>query len=186
MRGLRGAPGRQADDFRQERWVSGRLRSASGPVGPSPPAPIVLDHGLHGLRSDGAEFPGEVSVSSLRTEKETQVFLTVRDITERRHAEVERAERYEEHRRIACTLQHSLMGEPSSLPYLPAAHRYLASVQDPGAGGDWFDIIPLDVHRTGIVVGDVMGRGLEAAAVMGQMRAASTHWPPQTYRRAGG
>ncbi len=137
------------------------------------PKPIVLDEGLYGLRGNGSEFPVEVSVSALQAEEETQVFLTVRDITERRHAEAERAERYEEHRRIAYTLQRSLMGEPCSLPYLPAAHRYLASVQDPGVGGDWFDIIPLDVHRTGIVVGDVMGRGLEAAAVMGQMRAAS-------------
>ncbi|MFF7236339.1 SpoIIE family protein phosphatase [Streptomyces collinus] len=137
------------------------------------PKPVVLDQGLYGLSGDGTEFPVEVSVSSLRADEETRVFLTVRDITERRLLEAERAERFEEHRRIAYTLQHSLMGEPSALPYLPAAHRYLASVQDPGVGGDWFDIIPLDAHRTGIVVGDVMGRGLEAAAVMGQMRAAS-------------
>ncbi|MEU5535649.1 SpoIIE family protein phosphatase [Streptomyces sp. NPDC020362] len=137
------------------------------------PKPIVVDRGLYGLHSGGGEFPVEVSVSSLRAEEETLVFLTVRDITERRQAEAERAERYEEHRRIAHTLQHSLMGEPPRLPYLPSAHRYLASVQDPGVGGDWFDIIPLDRHRTGIVVGDVMGRGLEAAAVMGQLRAAS-------------
>ncbi|MEU1408024.1 PAS domain S-box protein [Streptomyces sp. NPDC005728] len=137
------------------------------------PKPIVLDRGLYGLHSDGGEFPVEVSVSSLQAEEETLVFLTVRDITERRQAEAERAQRYEEHRRIAYTLQHSLMGEPSRLPYLPSAHRYLASVQDPGVGGDWFDIIPLDRDRTGIVVGDVMGRGLEAAAVMGQLRAAS-------------
>ncbi|MFB7505687.1 PP2C family protein-serine/threonine phosphatase [Streptomyces broussonetiae] len=57
--------------------------------------------------------------------------------------------------------------------HLPVAHRYLAPVQDPGVGGDWYDIIPLHGHRTGNVVGDLMGRGLEAAAVMGRMRAAS-------------
>ncbi|MFJ9870197.1 SpoIIE family protein phosphatase [Streptomyces sp. NPDC101165] len=137
------------------------------------PKPIVLDRGLYGMHSGGGEFPVEVSVSSLQAEEETLVFLTVRDITERRQAEAERAERYEEHRRIANTLQHSLMGEPPRVPHLPSAHRYLASVQDPGVGGDWFDIVPLDQDRTGIVVGDVMGRGLEAAAVMGQLRAAS-------------
>ncbi|MFF4399711.1 SpoIIE family protein phosphatase [Streptomyces sp. NPDC001480] len=137
------------------------------------PRPMVLDKGLCGLHSDGSEFPVEVSVSSLQAEQETLVFLTVRDITARRQAEAERAERYEQHRRIAHTLQHSLMGEPPRLPHLPSAHRYLASVQDPGVGGDWFDIIPLDRDRTGVVIGDVMGRGLEAAAVMGQLRAAS-------------
>ncbi|MBL1083727.1 SpoIIE family protein phosphatase [Streptomyces actinomycinicus] len=137
------------------------------------PQPLVLDRGLYGLHGDGSEFPVEVSISSLQAERQTMAVVTVRDITERRQAEAERAERYEEHRRIAHTLQHSLMGEPSRLPYLPTAHRYLASVQDPGVGGDWFDVIPLDRDRTGIVVGDVMGRGLEAAAVMGQLRAAS-------------
>ncbi|NBM19744.1 SpoIIE family protein phosphatase [Streptomyces sp. GC420] len=147
------------------------------------PRPTVLDRGLCGLRGDGSEFPAEVSVSTFQAEQDTLVFLTVRDITDRRRAEAERAERYEQHRRIAYTLQHSLMGEPPRLPYLPSAHRYLASVQDPGVGGDWFDIIPLDEARTGIVIGDVMGRGLEAAAVMGQLRAAAhalarTNMPP--------
>ncbi|MFI1166868.1 SpoIIE family protein phosphatase [Streptomyces sp. NPDC020801] len=137
------------------------------------PKPMVLDSGLYGLHGNGSEFPVEVSVSAFQAEQETLVFLTVRDITERRQAEALRAERYEEQRHIAYTLQHSLMGEPPRLAYLPSAHRYLASVQDPGVGGDWFDIIPLDKGRTGVVIGDVMGRGLEAAAVMGQLRAAS-------------
>ncbi|MEV0241609.1 PAS domain S-box protein [Streptomyces sp. NPDC050674] len=137
------------------------------------PRPVVLDRDLYGVRGDGSEFPVEVSVSSLESERETLVVLTVRDITERRRLESDRAERYEQQRRIAYTLQHSLMGEPPRLAHLPSAHRYLASVQDPGVGGDWFDVIPLDEHRTGVLVGDVMGRGLEAAAVMGQLRAAS-------------
>ncbi|CAL9613135.1 hypothetical protein SUDANB108_05699 [Streptomyces sp. enrichment culture] len=137
------------------------------------PRPTVLDRDLYGMRRDGSEFPVEVSVSRLQSERQTLVVLTVRDITERRRLEAERAERYEQQRRVAYTLQHSLMGEPPRLPHLPSAHRYLASVQDPGVGGDWFDVIPLDGRRTGVVIGDVMGRGLEAAAVMGQLRAAS-------------
>jgi PAS domain S-box-containing protein len=137
------------------------------------PKPAVLDRGLYGLHSDGGVFPVEVSVSTFQAEQDTLVFLTVRDITERRQAEAEHTERYEQQRHIAYTLQHSLMGEPPRLPHLPSAHRYLASVQDPGLGGDWFDIIPLDRNRTGIVIGDVMGRGLDAAAVMGQLRAAA-------------
>ncbi|MET9366516.1 SpoIIE family protein phosphatase [Streptomyces griseoflavus] len=137
------------------------------------PQPAVVDRNLHGLRGDGSTFPVEVSVSSLQTERETLAVLSVRDITERRRTEAARAERYEQQRHIAYTLQHSLMGEPPALAYLPSAHRYLASVQDPGVGGDWFDIIPLGGHRTGVIIGDVMGRGLEAAAVMGQLRAAS-------------
>ncbi|MFF3849291.1 SpoIIE family protein phosphatase [Streptomyces sp. NPDC002328] len=142
-------------------------------LGARRPRPVVLGTGLYGLHSGGRAFPVEVSAGIFQAEQEVLVFLTVRDITERRHVESERALRYEQQRRIAYTLQHSLMGDPPRLACLPSAHRYLASAQDPGVGGDWFDIIPLDEARTGVVIGDVMGRGLEAAAVMGQLRAAS-------------
>lgn len=137
------------------------------------PQPAVVDRNLYGQRGDGSAFPVEVSVSSLQAGRETLAVLFVRDITERRRAEADRAERYEQQRHIAYTLQHSLMGEPPTLAHLPSAYRYLASVRDPGVGGDWFDVIPLGGRRTGVIIGDVMGRGLEAAAVMGQLRAAS-------------
>jgi GAF domain-containing protein/anti-sigma regulatory factor (Ser/Thr protein kinase) len=71
---------------------------------------------------------------------------------------------------IAHTLQRSLL--PSSLPQVPGAEvavRYLPGVD---VGGDFYDVIPLPSGRIGLVVGDVMGRGLRAAAVMGQLRAA--------------
>ena len=50
---------------------------------------------------------------------------------------------------------------------LPAGHR------GAGVGGDWFDLISLTDGRVGVLIGDVMGRGLDAATVMGQLRSAA-------------
>jgi len=74
---------------------------------------------------------------------------------------------------IAHTLQRSLL--PSALPHVPGAEvavRYLPGAEGVDVGGDFYDVIPLPSGRVGLVVGDVMGRGVRAAAVMGQLRAA--------------
>ena len=74
---------------------------------------------------------------------------------------------------IAHTLQRSLL--PASLPQVPGAEvavRYLPGAEGVDVGGDFYDVIPLPSGRVGLVVGDVMGRGIRAAAVMGQLRAA--------------
>ena len=74
---------------------------------------------------------------------------------------------------IAHTLQRSLL--PATLPHVPGAEvavRYLAGAEGVDVGGDFYDVIPLPSGRIGLVVGDVMGRGVRAAAVMGQLRAA--------------
>lgn len=135
--------------------------------------PMSADVDLTACDSQRREFPVEVSLGPLETEDGLLVFLAVRDISDRKRAEAERAARYQQQHHIAYTLQRSLMGSPPVLEELPTARRYLASVQDAGVGGDWYDFIPLGPGRTGIVIGDVMGRGLEAAAVMGQLRAAA-------------
>ncbi len=72
---------------------------------------------------------------------------------------------------LAAALQRSLL--PRDLPKLDtldAAYRYLPALA--GAGGDWFDVIPLSGARTALVVGDVVGHGLTAAATMGRLRTA--------------
>ncbi|WP_150135275.1 SpoIIE family protein phosphatase [Streptomyces hyaluromycini] len=97
----------------------------------------------------------------------------VRDISDRKRAEAELTELYRQQQHIALTLQRSLMGTPPAIPGLAAASRYRPATQGAGVGGDWFDLIPLGAGRVGVLIGDVMGRGLEAASVMGQLRSAA-------------
>ncbi|MFR9674373.1 SpoIIE family protein phosphatase [Streptomyces sp. TR06-5] len=77
-----------------------------------------------------------------------------------------------EHER-ALILQRSLLppGNPEAAG-LDIACRYLPGNPATEVGGDWFDVIDLPGHRTALVVGDVMGRGLRAAVAMGELRTA--------------
>jgi len=111
------------------------------------------------------------------------------DIAARKRAEQQVARMYEQQRHVALTLQNALMGEVAPVPGVASASRYLPSTQGAGVGGDWYDLIPLGAGRTGVLVGDVMGRGLEAAAVMGRLRSAAnalarTGMPPQQLMHA--
>jgi len=86
---------------------------------------------------------------------------------------LDRARRFESERRIAETLQQSVL--PASLPSVPGlqlAGRYLPGTAELEVGGDWYDAIPLSNGRFGLVVGDVVGKGVRAAATMGQLRNA--------------
>ncbi|MFJ3623383.1 SpoIIE family protein phosphatase [Streptomyces iakyrus] len=84
---------------------------------------------------------------------------------------VDNARRYTREHTLAESLQRSLL--PGSLPdhsAVEVAHRYLPALE--GVGGDWFDVIPLPGARVALVVGDVVGHGLHAAATMGRLRTA--------------
>ncbi|MFD9306947.1 SpoIIE family protein phosphatase [Streptomyces sp. NPDC060048] len=72
---------------------------------------------------------------------------------------------------IALTLQRALL--PSALatsPYVEVAHRYVPGSRITEVGGDWYDVISLSGGRVALVVGDVMGHGVSAAAAMGRLR----------------
>ncbi|MEU8683422.1 SpoIIE family protein phosphatase [Streptomyces sp. NPDC048611] len=86
---------------------------------------------------------------------------------------IDNARRYTREHTTALTLQHSLL--PHDLPEqcaVEAAYRYLPADSLSGVGGDWFDVIPLSGARVALVVGDVVGHGVHAAATMGRLRAA--------------
>ena len=78
-------------------------------------------------------------------------------------------------RRTALSLQRSLLpAEVPSTQELEVAGRYVAAgAADSDVGGDWYDVIALGAGRVAVVIGDVMGRGVPAAAVMGQLRTAA-------------
>ncbi|MEU8028331.1 amino acid permease [Streptomyces sp. NPDC049099] len=72
---------------------------------------------------------------------------------------------------VALKLQRSLL--PRRLPphaAVDSASRYLPADSGSGVGGDWYDVIPLSGSRVGLVVGDVLGHGMRAAATMGRLR----------------
>ncbi|MDA8320693.1 MAG: SpoIIE family protein phosphatase [Actinomycetota bacterium] len=87
---------------------------------------------------------------------------------------------FEEERATALAFQNSLLpGRPPEVDGLQVAYRYVPArpLETHGqgiqtqVGGDWYDIIQLSAGRTGIVIGDVQGRGARAAAIMGQLRS---------------
>ncbi len=98
-------------------------------------------------------------------------FLT--ELASRVALAVDNARLFQHQAEIAHTLQRSLL--PAELPAIDGvevAVTYLPGTEGTTVGGDFYDVIPLPSGRFGLVIGDVMGRGVRAAAAMGQLRAA--------------
>ncbi len=134
---------------------------------------VVLPSGRHRLFSVWAEIVRDESGApkTLRG--------SVQDITSQRESELAlaaaagREEAAAREHTIADELQRSLLPERSfDLEHLEVATYYVSGVEGTQVGGDWYDIVELGAGRTAFVVGDVMGRGVKAAAIMGQLRTA--------------
>ncbi|MFG3226176.1 SpoIIE family protein phosphatase [Kitasatospora sp. NPDC048194] len=81
---------------------------------------------------------------------------------------------YRRERDTALTLQRSLLPQEIHRTIgLELAYRYLPSSVVSEVGGDWFDVVPLTAGRVALIVGDVMGHGIRAAATMGQLRTVA-------------
>ncbi|KQX74735.1 SpoIIE family protein phosphatase [Aeromicrobium sp. Root472D3] len=133
------------------------------------------------VRPDGEVRLVAVRAALLGDDAGTPVMLqgSMQDITEQRAAEQAlaaaraRDEAAQREHSIAEELQRSLLpAETFDLDHLDVATYYRAGVEGTYVGGDWYDIIELRGGRTALVTGDVMGRGVRAASVMGQLRSA--------------
>ncbi|MFB7334589.1 SpoIIE family protein phosphatase [Streptomyces adustus] len=137
----------------------------------------VVEYGIHSLITvpvrAGSLVLGVVSFwRSQRPEPfhEDEVTLA-EELVARAAVSIDNARRYTREHSTAEALQRSLL--PRSLPEqdaLEVAYRYLPA--QAGVGGDWFDVLPLSGTRVALVVGDVVGHGLHAAATMGRLRTA--------------
>jgi serine phosphatase RsbU (regulator of sigma subunit)/anti-sigma regulatory factor (Ser/Thr protein kinase) len=112
-------------------------------------------------------------LSAARREPQRGVLVFAADVTD----QVEAAERLRaserRQREAVVTLQRSLLPQELEQPDdLRVAATYQPGGTDAAVGGDWYDVITLGAGRTALVIGDVMGRGVRAAAVMGQLRTA--------------
>ncbi len=154
---LGGAPGWRAQDLE---------RSAQ-----------VLEYGVHSLITvplrAGTLVLGVVSFwRSVKPEPFDEDELALaEELVARAAVSIDNARRYTREHSMAVTLQRSLL--PRRMPEqnaLEIAYRYLPA--QAGVGGDWFDVLPLSGARVALVVGDVVGHGLHAAATMGRLRTA--------------
>ncbi len=145
-------------------------------------APLLLMQGsvseiaMEIVRADGSVLPALVnSVLHLDDAGRPRLIrTTVFDATDRRRYEQELLHARRREQEIALELQRSLLaGDLPSATGLELAVSYRPGVSGIEVGGDWYDAFWLDEGETvGLVVGDVVGRGIGAAATMGQLRSA--------------
>src|SRR3954462_7747267 len=125
--------------------------------------PLIVEGRVIGVLHVGTLTPREFTAA------DTEL---LRSAADRAALAIDRARLYEE-RQVVEALQRTLL--PESLPQLPGlelAARYQPALVGTRIGGDWFDVFPLAGGQVGLVIGDVMGHGVAAAAMMAQLRTA--------------
>lgn len=139
--------------------------------------PLRAGGGILGLvtfeRGVGPDASGRALAPDRATTFDNGEVALADELTARTAVCIDNARRYTRERTASLALQRQLL--PHHLPPQSAvetAYRYLPADDVTGVGGDWFDVIPLSGTRVGLVVGDVVGHGLQAAATMGRLRTS--------------
>ncbi|MFF9038856.1 SpoIIE family protein phosphatase [Streptomyces sp. NPDC014892] len=159
----------EVDDVTGLRWSGGSSERARS----------IETHGIHSIMAVPLRARGlTLGLSILSRHRTAEPFgeddlLLAEELAARAAVCVDNARRYTRERAIALELQRSLL--PHRAPRQAAvevASRYQPASTRAGIGGDWFDVIPLSGARVGLVVGDVVGHGVQASATMGRLRTA--------------
>jgi serine phosphatase RsbU (regulator of sigma subunit)/anti-sigma regulatory factor (Ser/Thr protein kinase) len=150
-------------------WRLYTSEEADSVLGPKGPVSYVVAPLVAGRRRIGVLAASWNSPATLGREE----YAFIENLAGQAALALDRARVFESERATAETLQRSVL--PASLPRVEGvqlAARYLPGTQGVAVGGDWFDALELNDGRLGLVVGDVMGKGVHAAATMGQLRNA--------------
>ncbi|MCJ0874563.1 SpoIIE family protein phosphatase [Streptomyces sp. AP-93] len=163
-------------------FLEPELKSAAGWIAQDPDrARRVMAHGVHSLIAVPLLARGVLlGIASFYRSQDPAPFgdddsRLAQELAARAALCIDNARRYTREHTLALALQRSLL--PRGMPEQSAvevAHRYLPA--ESGVGGDWFDVIPLSGARVALLVGDVVGHGLHAAATMGRLRTAARNF----------
>ena len=140
-----------------------------------PPAP-ALNLPLYDELGDvaivlGIGFPSETRVPPWVIEHLDEIVEGWSEVYNARSRPSTRRVAEREHN-VAVALQHAMLGQPDPVLWAEWAPAYRPADGTLEVGGDWYDVIDLGDRRVGVVVGDVVGHHLAAAAAMGQLRSA--------------
>jgi PAS domain S-box-containing protein len=167
-----------ADDFTSRIATTGKPQVAHDMSAEKSLDPLLEGSGIHSVmgvpllvegRVSGVIHVGSLEPRTFTTEDENMLQL----VADRAALAIEHSRLYERELSIVETLQRSLL--PERLPTLPGldmSARYLPGGPGADVGGDWYDAMLLEGGRIAIAMGDVVGHGLGAAALMGQLRNA--------------
>jgi PAS domain S-box-containing protein len=172
---------RAAALFRGEPLLAASLADAASQVTYTPRhADVLLARGIHTLMvvpliaRDITLGIVTFSRAEHRDPYDETDLRLVSDLASRAAVHIDNARLYTREHNTAVTLQHSLL--PQAIPKvdgLDIAYRYEPANRAAEVGGDWFDVIPLDSGQVALVIGDVTGHGIHAAAIMGQLRTTT-------------
>ncbi|MBA6441445.1 PP2C family protein-serine/threonine phosphatase [Streptomyces sp. GMR22] len=135
---------------REVRWIIHRVEDMTEFVLTRPPRP----------RPDAG---GE------REAMESELYTRAQEL---QHLNEELREAHDRERRTALTLQEAMLHSPDLAGHREIAVRYMPAARSLNVCGDWYDVVDLSPDTFTVAVGDVVGHGLEAAAVMGMLRSA--------------
>ena len=157
-----GPPPTRGDNVTQEALRSGRSQ-------------VVEEDGYAAVAAPLKGRPGTLGVLWLvrRPSPCSDTLELAEELARRASIAVENARLFARQRTVSETLQQSLLPERlPDIPGLTAAARYVPGGPDVDIGGDWYDVVQLPEGGIGLALGDVVGRGERAAALMGQLRNA--------------